>query len=284
MFQFDYATQDIEQLINQGWDCELDNELKSVLKILKQCGEIAGANVGRNPLISASMFELKGKTFYLVYSVFPERKLVKFYDFKLVAHSIDWKAKLDLEIENVENEIYIPQTGDPTVITNTLKMIYKGEDTPYKLGLAVGSTAKKEKDIARRGQYVGKCIVQLGLAKAIKSTNVPTIYQLNDPIFSAIKREDEDTIQRLIAEGLLGFAPVQQAIYETTKGEEELTIELIETIFKRLKITELGGTTSPRRARSIRALTMWVSRMAGIPIRRQGQKHLQPYIPFIYAE
>lgn len=283
MYSFTYVTPELENLMNSEWDSELMLELSGVRKTLKKDGEIEGASVGINPAVTAPMYELKGKTFRLEYSVFPNLKLIKFYDFQPVGYPIDWKTKLDLEIQTLEDEPYIPQTGDPKVIANTLEMIAHGENTPYYLGLAVGSTAKKYKDVARRGQYVGKWVVQLGLATSVKEKKETTIYKVSEPIRLAIMHKDEDTLYRLIAEALLGFPPVQQTIYRTTKGKEQLTLELIMQVFQDLQITSIGGKTSPRRAQSIRALVIWVSRVSGIPIRRQGQEHVQPYIPFIYA-
>jgi hypothetical protein len=284
MYKFAYVNSELENQMNAEWDSELTLELNSVRKILKKDGEIEGASVGINPAVSEPMYELMGKNFRLVYAVFPKINLIKFYEFQPVGYLIDWKTKLDLEIQVLDNEPYILQTGDHKVIANTLKKIAQGENTSYQLGLAVGSKAKKEKDVARRGQYVGKGVVELGLATSVHSKNVSAItYQVTEPIRLAIEREDEDTLHRLIAEAVLGFLPVQRTINETTRGKEELTIELIVRILYELNVTSIGGTTLPRRAQSIRALTVWVSRVAGIPIRRQGQEHVQPYIPFIYA-
>ncbi len=181
-----------------------------------------------------------------------------------------------------EREIYLPQIGIDRII-NPLKLIYKGENTPYKLGKASGSKALKERYVSRHGQYTARFLKELRLIEGIKEEKSSEVYKCAPRIQASLERGDEDTTHRLIAEALLGFAPIQLIIEQTTNGEKELTKELIQEIFKQLEISECGGTTAPRRAQSIRGLTNWVARMAGIPIRRQGQKHLQPYIPYIYA-
>lgn len=181
-----------------------------------------------------------------------------------------------------EREVYLPQIGIDRII-NPLKLIYEGENTPYKLGKASGSKALKTRYISRHGQYTARFLKELRLIEGFKRGNSSEVYECNARIQASLERDDEDTTHRLVAEALLGFTPIQLIIQQTTTGEKELTKELIQEICKHLEIAEYGGTTAPRRAQSIKGLTNWVARMAGIPIRRQGQKHLQPYIPYIYA-
>ena len=64
---------------------------------------------------------------------------------------------------------------------------------------------------------------------------------------------------------------------------QENAMELIQGIISLVSFGDCGGTTNPRRASSLRALVNWVTRWAGIPIRRKGNDGVQLYIPYIYA-
>lgn len=275
MFRFAYFTKEIERQLSDKtgfWDELLVKELKPILKSLKEKGEVI-SDFGIS--IYGTMHKYKGKTFELTYNVLFEEKLVKFYDFLPVSYKIDWEGIIQNN-DMSTTEISIPQIGIDRIL-GSLKLINMGENTPYKLGKATGSKAKKERDVVRNGQYTAKFLKELGLI------NITEIYRCNERIQSSLERGDQELVERLVAEKLLGFKPIQLIIQETQTGENELTTELVEKIFKLLEITDCGGTTSPRRAQSVKGLTNWVARLAGIPIRRKGQNHVQPYIPHIYA-
>lgn len=285
MFRFDYANAEIKQWLQRSnnilWDDQLEEELLPVLKQLEERGE-ALSDIGINPVVCGSMHKITGKTFEITYAVFPERKLIKFYDFQIISQNIDWRTITQQESSYSEKEIKLPQIGIKRLIL-ALKLIYMGENNAYKLGLSSGSKARAKKYIARHGQYTADFLAEIGLIRITRLGRSSGIYECIETLHSSFAREDKDTTHRIVAEALLGFAPIQNIIRQTTTGEKELTIDLIEGVFKQLEISECGGKTSPRRAQSIRGLTIWVARVAGIPIRRQGQNHLQPYIPHIYA-
>jgi len=290
MYRFEYANQDLKHRLcerNTFSDIDLEQELRPVLKRLKECGEAdyaGGADFGCKPGIAGIVYELQGKTFKLIYTVSSELKIVKFYEFYLMSHSIDWQVALDTLSDSCEKEYCIPQIGEPKKLLKAIALIYQGIETPRDLGKAMGSLAKKDKDIARRGYYYSDFLEELGLLKIIKSGRSSCTYKLTARGELIAKNSDIDTRTRLFAEALLGYIPLQIIINATTKGENQLTLELIGKVIRQVTKDACGGTTNPRRAKSLRALVNWVSRMAGIPICHKGQEGVQLYIPYIYAD
>jgi hypothetical protein len=268
------------------WDSELEQELSPVLEVLKQSGEVEGASCGFKPGVSSLVYELKGRTFQITYTVNVEKKEIRFYEFQQVAHLIDWKATLEQQLhDGGEESAYITQIGDPHKFIRTIDLIYSGVNTPKNLGIESGSNAKKDEYLARRGDYLGRPIMELGLAARshIKGQS-SSIYVLTDRGKRIAQSNDQETRERLIAEALLGYYPIQMIIDETTRENKELSKELIQEIITLITLDECGGTTNPRRASSLRALVNWVSRWAGIPIRREGNDGVQLIIPYLYAK
>jgi hypothetical protein len=290
MYRFEYANEGLKQILckrDTFWDTELEQELQPVLKRLKECGEansLGGADFGCKPGVTGIVYKLQGKTFKLIYTVSSELKVVKFYEFHQMSHSIDWQVALDTLSDSHEEEYCIPQIGDPKKFLKAIDLIYQGIETPRDLGEGMGSVAKKDKDLARRGYYYSDFLEELGLLKIIKAGRSSCTYKLTAKGELIAKTSDVDTRSRLFAEALLGFPPLQLIISATTKGEKQLTLELIGEVIRQVTKDACGGTTNPRRAGSLRALVNWVSRMAGIPICRQGQQGVQLYIPYIYAD
>lgn len=281
MFQFDYASSDVKQKLSEYqkggvfWDEMVEDELKPVLQQLRATGETI-SDVGIN--ICGINHQITGRTFEIVYAVFPEKKLIKFYECNFLSQDIDWREILRRSLHFSIGEVNIPQIGIKRIML-ALELIYQGHNSAYELGLHGGSKAKNKKDIARYGQYNASFLKELGLIRIHKSEHqTQGVYECIEIIRSSFANGDHQNIQRLVAESLLGFPVIKLAIQETTKGEKELTIKLLQDIFKQLDITDCGGKTEPRRAQSVRGLINWVSREAGIPIRREGQKHLQEYL------
>lgn len=288
MYKFTYFDGQVKLMLSDRkafWDPDLEQELSPVLEVLKQSGEIEGAICGVKPGVSGLIYELNGRTFQITYSVDARRREIKFYEFQQVSHSIDWKIALEQELHGSEEQpIYIPQIGDPHKFIKTVELIYLGINTSRDLGIAFGSGAKKDKDLSRRGDYLGRPLIELGLAVRSKfEKQSSSIYVLTDRGRLIAENSNLETRERLLAEALLGFYPIQVIIEETTSSDKELTKELIQDVISQVSLGDCGGTTNPRRASSLRALVNWVSRWAGIPIRREGSDGVQLYIPYIYA-
>lgn len=291
MYKFEYVNESLKQTLSDQdnfWDPELEQELQPVLKRLREIGEPdseGGADFGCKPGLAGIVYKLQGKTFKLVYTVSSEPKVVKFYEFHQMSHSIDWQTALDdLSSENQE-EYSIPQIGDPRKFLKAIDLIHQGTITPRDLGKAMGSLAKKDKDLARRGYYYSDFLEALSLLEIVKTNSKsPCTYKLTEKGELIAKTSDVDTRSRLFVEALLGFPPLQIIINATTRGDKQLTPELIGEVIRQTTKDGCGGTTNPRRAGSLRSLVNWVSRMAGIPICRKGQEGVQLYIPYIYAD
>lgn len=283
MYQFDYASLEVKQKLceyHKGgifWDEMVEDELKPVLQKLRETGETR-SDIGIN--ICGINHRITGRTFEIVYAVFPEQKLIKFYECNFLSQDIDWREIIQRSWNLSIGEVNLPQIGIKRIML-ALNLIYQGHDTAYELGLHGGSKSKIRRYIARYGQYNAIFLNELGLIKIHKSEHqTQGVYECIEIINSGLANGDHQNVQRLVAESLLGFPVIKLAIQETTKGEKELTIKLLQDIFKQLDITDCGGKTEPRRAQSIRGLINWVAREAGIPIRREGQKHLQGYLNF----
>lgn len=276
-----------EMLCNRDafWDSELEQELAPTLEALKQTGEVEGASCGVKPGVLGLVYELKGRTFRITYAVNINKKEIKFYEFQQVSHSLDWKTALEQDVRRGEEQpIYIPQIGDPHKFIKTIELIHSGINTSKELGIAFGSNAKKDKDLARRGDYLGRPIMEFGLAIRSKvEKQSSSIYVLTNKGKLIAQSNDQEIRERLLTEALLGFYPIQMIIERTTVENKELTKELIQEVISITSLGDCGGKTNPRRASSIRALVNWVSRWAGIPIRREGNNGVQLYIPYIYA-
>ncbi|MBD2100169.1 hypothetical protein [Leptolyngbya sp. FACHB-261] len=288
MYKFTYFDEQVKSIFSDRsafWDTDLEQELSPVLETLKKCGEVAGASCGVKPGVSGLVYELRGRTFQITYTVDVFRKEIRFYEFQQISHSIDWKTALEQDLRVGENQsVYIPQIGDPHKFIKAVELIHYGINTPKDLGIAFRSGAKKDRDLARRGDYLGRPIIEIGLASRCQNEKQPSsIYILTERGKRIAESNDLETRERLLAEALLGLYPIQMIIEETTRGNKELTKELIQEIISLVSLGDCGGTTNPRRASSLRALVNWVTRWAGIPIRREGNDGVQLYIPYIYA-
>lgn len=288
MFKFTYFDPKINWIFSDKstfCDPAVEKELTPALEVLKRTGEIEGACCGIKPGVSGLVYELKGKALQLTYAVDVLRKEIIFYEFQQISHPIDWKTALDQDLHSSEKQsIYIPQVGDPHKLIRTIELIHSGINSPKDLGIAFGSGARKEKDLARRGDYLGRPVIEIGLASRSSVENKSSsIYVLTEQGRRIAQSNDQETRERLFAEALLGFYPIQLIIERTTRDDQELTKELIQEVISMVSLGDCGGTTSPRRASSLRALVNWVSRLAGIPIRREGNAGVQLYIPQIYA-
>jgi len=288
VFKFAYFDSQVQSILSDKsafCDLPVEQELAPVLEILKQTGEVEGASCGIKPGVLGLVYELKGRTFQLTYAVDIQKKEIKFYEFQQLSHLIDWKTALAQDLRGSEEQpIYIPQIGDPHKFIRTVELIHKGTNTPKGLGIAFGSGAKKEKDLVRRGDYLGRPVIEIGLAsRSAVENQSSSIYVLTDRGKRIAQSNDQETRERLLAEALLGFYPIQMIIEKTTRDDHELTKELIQEVISLVSFGDCGGTTNARRASSLRALVNWVSRWAGIPIRRKGNDGVQLYIPQIYA-
>lgn len=289
MYRFKYHDNAVEKMLSDRktfWDPELEEELRPVLAKLKQTGEIAGASCGFNLIAPGRIYyTLPGRNFKLAYTVDSCNEEIRFYEFQQVSHQIDWETALEQDLRDGEEQpIYIPQIGDPHKFIRAIELIYRGINTSKDLGVAFGSGAKRDKDLARRGDYLGRPIIEFGLAHRVQTAKQsPSIYVLSDQGRRIAQSDDSEIRERLLAEALLAFYPIQVIIEETTRGGKELTKELIQEIISLVSFGDCGGTTNPRRASSLRALVNWVTRWAGIPIRRKGNDGVQLYIPYIYA-
>lgn len=288
MYKFTYSNRSVEAMLKDKdafWDPALEQELVPILNQLKKTGEVSWASCGRIPGVTEVVYKLEGNNFVISYTVFTKTKEIRFYDFKQISHSIDWENSLEQDInENIDNLPYIPQIGDPYKFLRGIDLIHNKINTPKQLGIAFESKAKKDKDIARRGYYIGRPLEEFGLVQAVGDKNEPCFYELSPKGEKIANSADQETRERLLLEALLGFQPIQIILGKTSRGNEELTKSLIEDVISKVTLDSCGGSTNPRRASSIRALVNWVSRWAGIPILRQGHEGIQLYIPYIYSE
>ncbi|MEM8642927.1 MAG: hypothetical protein AAGG51_29540 [Cyanobacteria bacterium P01_G01_bin.54] len=287
MYHLKYADTRIKFMLSDKdtfWDAELRQELEPILKKLKETGEVVGASCYFKPGINGLIYELKGRTFQLVYAVNAKIKEIKVYEFKQISHPLDWKLALEKDLYLGEDSNFcIPQIGDPDKFIRAVDFIYQGVDTAEKLGIAFGSPAKNPKNLARRGDYLGRPLIEFKLANRLSQSYKPSKYILTDLGNRIAESKDRETRERLIVESLLGYYPIQLIIEKTTRDGQDLTKELIQEVITLVSLDDCGGQTNPRRASSLRAIVNYVSRWAGIPICREGSNGVQLYIPYIYS-
>ncbi|MCG9893639.1 MAG: hypothetical protein MH252_21525 [Thermosynechococcaceae cyanobacterium MS004] len=289
MFKFTYFDPKIQSIFSDKkafCDLAVKQELMPVLEVLKQVGEVEGAVCGAKPGVPGLVYELKGRTFQITYAVDFQTKKIRLYEFQQISHFINWKISLNQNLHKAkEKPIYIPQIGDPQKFIKTVELIHNGTNTAKGLGVAFGSGAKKEKDVARRGDYLGRSVIEIGLARRGSAKNQSSnIYILTERGNRIAQSNDQETRERLLVEALLGFYPIQMILEKTTRDNQELTKELIQEVISLVSLGDAGGATNARRVSSLRALVNWVSRWAGIPIRRKGNDGVQLYIPQIYGD
>jgi hypothetical protein len=213
VYRFSYFDDSVKSVLSDRdtyWDIDLQQELAPVLDILKKTGEIAGANCGFKPGISLIVYELKGKYFQITYTVDPDKKEVRFYEFYQISNQYDWESLLETDFAMAEEKsIYIPQIGDHHKYIEAINLIKSGVDTARNLGIAFKSGAIKDKDLVRRGDYLGRPLLEMGLATRRKvNRNTPSTYVLTKKGEKIAKADNYETAERLFAEALLGFYPI----------------------------------------------------------------------------
>ncbi|AFY40072.1 hypothetical protein Lepto7376_3923 [[Leptolyngbya] sp. PCC 7376] len=282
MFKFDYASAGLKEQLTKVslWDEFLKDELSPVLNELRQRGESSlSPDYGYH--IFGNALRLRGRTFEIVYSVNSQTKVIRFYECKFIAssQSLDWQRLLleDSFHYSPEAEIVLPQVGIKRLML-ALKCISDGHNTTYQLGVCAGSRAQNPKNISRHGQYGVEFLKQCGLIREERVGQQAAKYYCSDKIQKAFQANDESLVLRLVAESLLGFPVIKQAIRETTTGQKELTLELIQSIWEDLEPIRYGSKTKRRRAQSVRALINWLAREEGIPIRKEGSRHIQLFL------
>jgi hypothetical protein len=72
VYKFTYFDNQFKSMFsnrNVFWDAELEQELSSVLETLKQYGEVEGASCRRKPGVTGLVYELRGRTSQIIYTV-----------------------------------------------------------------------------------------------------------------------------------------------------------------------------------------------------------------------
>jgi hypothetical protein len=295
MYRFEYENESIKYKLchpDEWLDEEPKEELQGYLKRLKETGEITGANVevGIRPGITGFVYEISGQTLNLVYSILPSSKVIFFDEVKLISvfqrdewqnHQLEQSRLNEAIIQNLTWDI--PQADKPDKIIKSLSLINKGINTSENLGRELGHNAKKPKDVARHGSYITQAGKELKLVQRSRQDR-SYIYKVTDAGQRLATSTNWDTQQRLFAEAMIVYYPIQVILEEITRGEKELEVELIQQLIdSRLSPGCYKAKTSYRRAQCLRTWTLWLSRTMGIPIRRKGEEGLQLYIPYIYA-
>lgn len=130
MYKFTYFDEQVKSMFSDRsafWDIDLEQELSPVLEALKGCGEVEGASCGVKPGVTGLVYELRGQTFQITYTVDVIRKKIRFYEFRQMSHPIDWKTALEQDLRSSEDHsVYIPQIGDPHKFIRTVELIYCG--------------------------------------------------------------------------------------------------------------------------------------------------------------
>lgn len=283
MFQIDFADNSLKEKfadLENHFPPEVCSEILSFLEVLRRDGDLSHSDCMKG-YFGKTITKISAKTFELQYQGNFKTKVLKILDIKV--KSLDLlKTRFTIQDFLSDKDLIecIPQYDNPDKIIKAIELINQDVEDTYQLGLKLGHKGKKEKYIARHGQYAHSTLEELKLIKRTRKGRklIPEVTEKGKLIANA---PDQDTKKRLLIEAMLNYQPVWKVIGEVTEAQQELTDELV----KKLVFPEedQDSDTSNRRAQTIKNWVKWISKFTGIPIHLPGQE-LQLTIPGLYSQ
>jgi hypothetical protein len=289
MFSIESADENSKNLLDnydKFFSPDVQKDLHSCLSQLKRKGETFWDAVETHPNVNGFVFRIDNPRFRITYTTLKEEKKVIIWSFNV--HSFykenEWLNYLSepLSDDELNDKIYIPQTDRPAKIINALIAVSQGYKTSYDLGLELGHTGK-DRSISRHGSYAGRTCCELKLLKASEKDRQYE-YELTTLGQKIVSVSEELISERLLAQAIIEFHPIQVILEALTSEGCELSVEFIQHLIDtRLCPRDHTKKTSFRRAQAMRTWTIWLSETMGIPIYYKGTDGRQLYIPFIYS-
>lgn len=264
---------------------DLKEQFYIYLNKLRTSGEISGCETVRVIGVVELAYLIPCREFNIVYIVYNKLNLVTVYLFDIDPYRKIFQSQNLLEeawrTEEDDLNIYIPQADRPDKILQTLELVNQGFTTSLMIGIQLGHKGKKDEYKARHGSYFCRSAVELKLLTSRRNGKYPYTYELTNTGNYIANCLDKDTQNRLLAQAMLSFYPVQVIFDEINLGKTALTIELIEELIIQLLYPgDRECKTIKRRAKCLMRWTLWVAKVAQIPIRCTNENYLQLYLPF----
>jgi len=268
---------------------EVCQELNVFLQILKRDGQLS-----KTDFYDLNTHCISGRTLNLYYrpnsvigkTQFPQKEVL-IINLKMKAADI-FKERFSIVDDWDDKDVLasIPQYDQPPKIIKALELIHQGVTNSYELGFALGHRGKKEKYVARHGDYAKHTLEQLKLITRIREGR-GFVAEMTDKGRLIAQSSDENLKIRLLIEAMLSYPPVWQIIVAVSPSEGYLSDEevLTDELVKKLSFPEelRSSDTSKRRSQTLKNWIKWISEKTGIPI-RLCKEGVQLSIPMVYAE
>ncbi|AFZ15534.1 putative transcriptional regulator (plasmid) [Crinalium epipsammum PCC 9333] len=307
MFQVVFNSTNLELILKSKLnrkkflDYEINDELSTVIEEIEKYGHVGNAKPKKKLKLDVPemIYEVEGVTFKLIYSILPEKNIVKIYELerKCYLQRTDLNSYLKTDFDYEKTDFNIIQADKPTKIIQTIELIYQGITTSYEIGLQLGHKAVKYKDIARHGQYKLQAARELKLVEKSK-INGKNCYVLtekgvliaalgveinsNGKFIKSNINKDISRQYQLMIRAMFDFLPVRfiyKDIILQGKNIEVNTIKnLIDTKFKPNYYSQKPSGTSERRAGCLKSWMVWIAGVSGIPLVHRDRKESQLYI------
>jgi hypothetical protein len=266
MFIFEYSDTQLKEKIEdpeKHYPEDVRRELPYFLKALEQDGEVSGSDY-----FKGGINKICAKTFYLHYVSDPQKRTVKIIDLEVrSAELLRRQFSIINEWDDGEVIEVIPQCDRPEKLIRALELIANGFTSSYDLGYQLGHRGKKERYIARHGQYTRQALEVLKLVESQHNGKrlVPVLTERGKHI--AVSADSQIKI-KLLTVAMLNYRPIWMIINATTEGDDEFSQDIIKELVFPQELRE--ADTCSRRSQTIRTWIQWIASTSGIPIRLPG--------------
>ncbi len=259
-------------------------EIKYFIQILERDGQLT-----KTDFYDINTNKISGVAVNLFYRVNFTKNQVLIIDIKVKSTDI-LKQRFQINDDYNDQDVLdkIPQYDQPKKIIKAIILIDKGVKDSYNLGCELGHKAKKEKDIARHGQYAMQALEQLDLITRIKIEKVRKLEpKLTEKGKLIVNAPNEDLRCRLLIEAMLKYHPVWKILVAVSKNEDQphnnmiLNDELVKNLIFPKELH--GADTTNRRSQTLKNWIKWICKFSGIPI-YVNEHSVQLPIPMLFAE
>ena len=253
-----------------------------MLDILKRDGQFS-----KTDFYDVNTHKISGRTCNLFYRPDFKKKTVLVIDVKVKCADI-FKQRFNIIDEWDDKDVIdsIPQYDQPKKIVKAIVLINQGITDSYELGYELGHRGKKDKYIARHGQYAAHTLEQLKLITRTRNGRKlePKLTEKGKLIAEA---PNDDLQFRLLIEAMLNYPPVWEVIAAVSTRDSQLNDEYVlnDELVKNLVFPEIlrGADTSNRRSQTLKNWIKWISKYSGIPIRLH-KEGVQLSIPMLFSD
>ncbi|MBE9102478.1 DUF7226 domain-containing protein [Vacuolonema iberomarrocanum] len=268
---------------------EVCQELDFILSSLRKHGQLA-----RTDFYDINTHRISANTFYFFYrpqvvkgGLEGNRKEVLIIDLKMKTADV-FKQRFQISDDWDDQDVLysLPQYDKPSKIIKAVELIHQGMTDSYQLGDSLGHCGKKEKYVARHGDYAKQTLDQLKLITRIREGKSFKV-ELTQRGRCIATAPNESLKNRLLIQAMLSYLPLWKIIVAVTPLGDNINAEkvLTDELVKELVFPEVlrSSNTSDRRSQTLKNWIKWISKESGIPVRLYDDG-IQLPIPLIYAE